>query len=188
MNIDSFRIANKADAKAIAQLVNESYRPKYRGQGWTHEADLISGERINAAQIAEAIASDGSIILLGFSGSEAIASVHIEKDGDNCLIGMLAVSPGGQGRGVGKEMLSQAECYANMKFNSKKFTMLVISARSELISFYLRRGYQKTGAVMDYPLSAGAGAPKRTDLKVEVLEKVSGKLLNPEDSHWQSSS
>jgi hypothetical protein len=51
--------------------------------------------------------------------------------------------------------------------------MAVVSSRSELIAFYLRRGYQKTGVVQDYPLSAGVGTPKFSGLKIEVLEKRS---------------
>ena len=49
--------------------------------------------------------------------------------------------------------------------------MVVVSSRSELISFYQRRGYQKTDFIMDYPLSADAGVPKQTGLKIEILEK-----------------
>ena len=51
--------------------------------------------------------------------------------------------------------------------------MVVVSSRRELISFYLRRGYRKTGSIMDYPLSQGAGIPKNPVLKIEVLEKQS---------------
>ncbi len=171
MGIDSFRTANKTDAEVIAQLVNKSYRPELGAHGWTHESDLVSGDRTNAHQVADVISKEGSAILLGLRDSEVLACVHAEKDGGNCHIGMLAVRPNLQGMGIGKEMHRQAESYAIANFVAEKFIMLVVSSRSELISFYLRRGYQKTGTVMDYPLSAGAGTPKHIGLKIEVLEK-----------------
>jgi ribosomal protein S18 acetylase RimI-like enzyme len=76
-----------------------------------------------------------------------------------------------QGTGVGKQMLAHAEKYAREEFGSVRFIMVVVSSRPELIAFYLRRGYQRTGDLMDYPLSAGAGTPKHTGLKIETLEK-----------------
>jgi ribosomal protein S18 acetylase RimI-like enzyme len=86
---------------------------------------------------------------------------------------MFAVNPILQGAGVGKQMLAYAEWYASENFSSDKFIMVVVSFRSELISFYQRRGYQKTSSIMDYPLSAGAGIPKHPGLKIEILEKRS---------------
>jgi len=171
MSIDTFRTASQADVEAIAKLVNEAYRPASGASGWTHESDLVSGNRTSANGVAELIAKPDSVVLVGIEHSAVVACVHIAKNGSDCHIGMLAVSPTLQGGGAGKKMLSHAEEYARHYFRAEKFVMLVVSARSELIAFYLRRGYQQTGAAMDFPLSAGAGVPKRADLKVEVLEK-----------------
>ena len=52
--------------------------------------------------------------------------------------------------------------------------MVVLSAREELIGFYLRRGYRRTGEVMDYPIEAGVGMPLYSELSIEVLEKRAG--------------
>jgi ribosomal protein S18 acetylase RimI-like enzyme len=112
MGIDSFRTANKTDAEAIAQLVNRSYRPELGSHGWPHESDLVSGDRTNAHQVADVISKEGSVILLGLRDSEVVTCIHIEKDGGNCHIGMLTVSPNLQGMGIGEEMLRQAESYA----------------------------------------------------------------------------
>ncbi len=68
-------------------------------------------------------------------------------------------------------MLAEAEKYASTVFGSEKFIMVVVSERVELVSFYLRRGYQKTGFVLDYPISAGVGIPKNPEMKIEMLEK-----------------
>ena len=90
---------------------------------------------------------------------------------------MLAVNPALQGAGAGKQILTQAEKYALEVFGAVKFMVVVVSSRSELISFYLRRGYQQTGSIMDYPVSQGVGVPKNPILKIEVLEKWPDVLL-----------
>ena len=172
MSVDTFRTANKLDAEAIAQLVNKAYRPETGTTGWTHESDLVSGNRISVDQVAEVMSKPNSVIFVGLKGLDIMACVHVEKDGSNSHIGMLAVNPKLQGAGAGKQMLAHAERYANESFGSEKFIMVVLSSRSELIAFYLRRGYQKTGSIMDYPLSAGVGTPKHANLKIEVLEKL----------------
>lgn len=173
MSMDTFRTANKSDAEAIAQLVNKAYRPETGAAGWTHESDLVSGNRTSVGQVEGVLSKPDSVILVGLKGSEIVACVHVEKDGNFSHIGMLAVNPKLQGAGAGKQMLAYAEGYANEYFGSEKFIMIVVSSRSELIAFYLRRGYRKTGTVQDYPLSAGVGTPKFSNLKTEVFEKWS---------------
>lgn len=171
MNIDIFRTADSTDMDAIVQLVNRAYRPEAGISGWTHEADLVSGIRVSAGQVAAILAKQDSVILVGFKDSEVVACVHVEKHGNNSHIGMLAVNPLLQGTGFGKQMLAYAETYAREEFGAVTFVMFVLSLRNELIAFYQRRGYQKTGDITDYPLSAGVGIPKHADLKVEILEK-----------------
>lgn len=171
MSIDFECIAKVADAGAVARLVNKSYRPEKGLRGWTHESDLVAGERTNERQVADAISRKDSFVLIGLRGQEVVACVHVEKEGTNCHIGMLAVSPILQRKGIGRRMLSHAERFGSETFASEAFTMLVLSERPELISFYMKCGYQRTGATMDYPLSAGVGVPTRGDLKVEVLKK-----------------
>jgi ribosomal protein S18 acetylase RimI-like enzyme len=187
MSIDTFRTASKSDAEAIAQLVNMAYRPEAGTAGWTHESNLVYGSRTNVVQVSEILSKPDSVILVGLKGSEIVACVHVEKDGSYSHIGMLAVNPKLQGAGVGKQLLAHAERYANENFGSEKFIIIVVSSRSELIAFYLRRGYQKTGTVQDYPLSAGVGTPKFPNLKTEVLEK-NGLTLHSRGTGYASPS
>jgi ribosomal protein S18 acetylase RimI-like enzyme len=174
MTIDSFRMATSSDAEAIVQLVNSAYRPTPESAGWTHEADLVFGDRVNAAQVIGEIAKRDSAVLLGLKGPEIVACIHVEKEGDDSHLGMFAVNPEVQGGGVGKQMLASAEKYAHTHFAAKKIVMFVISVRRELIAFYERRGYRQSGVVMSYPLLANAGIPKHDGLQVIVLEKNSG--------------
>lgn len=164
--------ATTADAEAIATLVNEAYRPQSGLGGWTHESTLVSGNRINADQVAAAIKREHSIILVAVAGSRPAACVHVEKEGNTGHIGMLAVKPSAQRKGVGTRMLTAAERCAQETLGADRFVLSVLSAREELISFYLRRGYQRTNIRAGYPVAAGVGIPKRADLAVEFLEKL----------------
>lgn len=174
MNIDSFCSATPADAKRIAQLVNAAYRPLPGAAGWTHEADLVCGDRVSEVQVLDIIAKRDSAVLIGFIDSEIVACIHAEMAGNECHLGMFAVTPGLQGGGIGKQLLAYSEQYAGITFAAKRFVMFVISARRELIAFYLRRGYRQTEVVMEYPLLANAGIPKHDGLQVVVLNKDVG--------------
>lgn len=170
MNIDTFSIAAQPDIEAIVQLVNSAYRPESGVAGWTHESNWVSGNRISTEQLEAMMSKPDSFVIIGRKEAELVACVHVEKDGLNAYIGMLAVNSELQDADTGKQMLAYAEDFAHDHFGSKKLIIAVVSARSELIAFYQRRGYQKTGMIMDYPLSAGAGTLRHADLKIEMLE------------------
>ena len=172
-NIDTFRLATLSDIEAITQLVNAAYRTNSTSSAWTHEADLVSGDRINPEQLANILLKPEIAVLVAVRNSHIVACVEIEKQSNVSYISMLAVTPDLQAIGIGKQTLAYAEHYAQLNFHAETFAMIVLSSRPELIAFYLRRGYQKTGKIMNYPLSAGVGIPKQSGLKLEVLEKCS---------------
>ena len=171
MEIDTFRSAGPDDAEAIAQLVNQAFRPRTGAEGWTHDAHLVAGDRIDPAQGLRALVADDTALLLGMAGDEIVACVQVELTGNSARIGMLAVAPGRQGGGLGKAMLAYAEAHAVQRWQVAKFVMRVLSARVELLAFYLRRGYRRSGEVSEYPAHADAGMPRAAGLKVEILEK-----------------
>jgi ribosomal protein S18 acetylase RimI-like enzyme len=171
MKIDTFRHAVATDVGDVASLVNLAYRPSAGAAGWTHESDLVSGERVDAAKVAAMLDRQQSALLLGFADARLVACVHVEKEGGSSYIGMLAVDPALQTAGAGKCMLARAEEFARSAFGAVSTRMVVVSARPELLAFYQRRGYRKTGAASAYPLAAGFGVPMREGLMTEVLEK-----------------
>ena len=170
MNLQ-FKTATIEDAQAVAILVNSAYRPTGDIKGWTHESELISGERTNVEQV-NSLVRDKSFVLVAVENGNIVACVHVEIHGLNAHIGMLATSPKIQGLGYGKEMLSYAENFASKNFSVTNYVMKVLLARKELLDFYIRRGYIKTDSTYDYPITAGVGSPKVTNLQVGVLEKV----------------
>ncbi|MBK0064675.1 MULTISPECIES: GNAT family N-acetyltransferase [unclassified Acinetobacter] len=161
--------ATEQHLSSIVELVNFSYRNKNH-QGWTSEALLVKGDRINAQQLRELNCSDSAILLLLLDDGLA-GCVHVQKSEDAGYIGMLTIHPDFQNQGIGKQLLQAAEIYLTEKYAIYTFKMSVLSARSELIAFYQRRGYQFISQVDDYPIHANVGQPLLKDLTVLHLVK-----------------
>jgi len=167
----SFRAAEPEDIPQIVALVNSAYRGESGKQGWTTEADLLDGQRTDAEEIIRLIANQGSMILLGHLAGELIASVHLERHEEGAYLGMLAVRPGWQSQGIGKALMLAAERKAATDFGAQKMLMTVINLRYELLDFYGRRGYVRTGRVRPFPTSEKFGIQKVPGLLLEYLEK-----------------
>jgi ribosomal protein S18 acetylase RimI-like enzyme len=167
----SFRKAASADAELLDELVNSAYRGESSKIGWTTEADLLDGTRTNKADIENLIAQEGSMILLCVDGADIIGCAHLELSGAECQLGMLVVKPGLQSRGVGKQLMLAAEAMARETLGAGTIAMSVISVRHELIAFYERRGYHRTGRKKPFVADATHGFPKSQPIEFEVLEK-----------------
>ena len=166
-----FRLASLADVDEIVALVNRAYRPAASERTWTQEADLIAGARTSAEQV-RALLRPQSFVLLSCRGLEILACVHLEISGSSAYIGMLATRPDSQSQGLGKKMLEQAEHYARQDFRVESFEVSVISARTELLSFYERRGYARSGVRSPYPVDRGVGQPLQDGVTLELLSKT----------------
>lgn len=168
----TLRTATRSDTVNIAALVNRAYRPGATQRGWTHESDLVAGDRTSREQVLS-LFRPNSIVLLLSTDARIVACAHVEKAKNQVAqIGMLASDPDFQDRGLGKHMLLCAEKFAAKKFSAAVLSISVLSARAELIAFYERRGYKKSGSIESYPIHAGIGQPIVRDLQVESLSKI----------------
>lgn len=155
----------------LSTLVNSAYRGDSSRQGWTTEADLLDGQRTDPEMLREMIGGSGQALWLAFDEGLLIGSVHLQKEGAGCHLGMLTVRPDIQAKGHGKALLRFCEAFARDTWRSEKMVMEVLSTRTELMAFYERRGYKKTGEQRPFPTSDPRfGLPKR-DLQFEVMEK-----------------
>ena len=169
-----FRKGLIADAGRIAELVNSAYRGESSRLGWTTEADLLGGQRTDMNEVSGLIGRDESFFILCEREGDLIASVHLERNGESASLGMLAVKPELQGKGIGKLLLLEAEREAVESWGVGKMRMAVIAFRHELIEFYERRGYRPTGLFAPFPADPKFGIPKVPDLSFEWLEKPVG--------------
>jgi len=167
-----FRAATAGDVAAIVALVESAYRGDVSRKGWTTEADFLDGQRTDPAGVAALVGKPGNRILLAERDGRLLACCHLEKQGDACYFGMFAVEPTLQAGGVGKQMMAEAERIAAGEWKCAQMEMTVITIRAELIAWYERRGYQRSGVLKPFPYGDERfGIPKRDDLQFELLVK-----------------
>ena len=175
MNELTFRTATAADIPALIELVTSAYRGDASRVGWTTEADLLDGQRADADGILADINRARSVVLLAEQDGQLMACCHVADENGHGYFGMFAVNPKAQGGGVGKQVMQYAERFAAEQWQLPTMQMTVIDCRDELIAFYERRGYVRTGIKKPFPYGdARYGLPKRDDLQFEVLEKPLG--------------
>lgn len=168
----AFRPAAAADIPAIVALVESAYRGDSGRRGWTTESDLLDGQRIDAAGVAETLAQADSVVLLAEQAGALRACCHVARRGTAGYFGMFAVDPAQQGAGLGKAVLAEAERHAREAWQCRAMQMTVIVQRDDLIAWYERRGYRRTGVYQPFPYGDERfGIPRRDDLRFEVLSK-----------------
>jgi GNAT superfamily N-acetyltransferase len=170
----SFRPAAPDDVPALHRLVESAYRGDSAKAGWTHEADLLGGQRTDAAELTEVIADPARVILLAEVDGVLTGCVQVADQGEGlAYLGLLTVDPARQAGGLGRRLIDAAEAEAVARFGAARMEMTVIRQRSELIAWYERRGYRLTGETRPFPLDDERfGLPQTRELEFVVLERV----------------
>ena len=183
----TWREAQHEDVPAFVALVESAYRGEDSRAGWTTEADLLAGQRLDEAMGRDMLDATDSLVLLFWQGegiealtastgnapAPPIACVQLEDRGCGiAYFGTFAVSPQRQGGGIGSLVMAAAEQAVAERWEAKTLRMTVIRQRQELISYYERRGFALTGETEPFPYGQEQfGLPQREDLEFVVLEK-----------------
>lgn len=168
----AFRDATAADVDALVALVESAYRGDSSRAGWTTEADILDGQRTDPQGVLDVIESPGSRLLTVEQDGRIVACCQLEHRGDYAYFGMFAVSPALQGAGLGKAVLAEAERRCRQTWGVTEMHMTVISVREDLIAWYERRGYRRTGQTSPFPYGDERfGIPLRAGLRFELLVK-----------------
>lgn len=147
------RVANRGDLSLLKPLVESAYRGDSARRGWTHEADLVTGERIDSAGLAALINDPASRLLIVQEGVLPLGCVNIADRGEGlAYLGLLCVDPVRQTGGLGSRLIAAAEALAVRIFGARQIEMTVIDRRRELIAYYERRGYRASGEVRPFPM------------------------------------
>jgi N-acetylglutamate synthase-like GNAT family acetyltransferase len=167
-----FRKANLADIPAMNELVNSAYRGETSKKGWTTEAEILDGQRVDAAGLQEELAKENNAFLLCFKDQVLVGSVFMQNKNTLAYIGMLTIRPELQAAGLGRQLLTAAEQWIADNWQLNIIEMTVIQKRQELIAWYNRRGYLPTGETQPFPYGDERfGKPKVDDLEFIVLQK-----------------
>ncbi|KIO77530.1 GCN5 family acetyltransferase [Pedobacter lusitanus] len=167
--------ATITDVPELNLLVNSAYRGEESKKGWTTEADLLGGIRIDEETL-RAYFSNEAVSILKYTDDQGqiSGSVYLEIKGPKLYLGMFSVSPVLQGGGIGRALLEEAENQAR-QHHCDTITMTVISSRKELIEWYERRGYSFTGEIQPFEGDGIFGEIKQP-IEFIVMEKT----FNPE--------
>ncbi|MFE0819771.1 GNAT family N-acetyltransferase [Streptomyces sp. NPDC058794] len=168
----TYRDATDTDVDEIVALIESAYRGDSSRAGWTTEADILQGQRTDPEGVLEVIKSPDSRLLTVERDGGIVACCQLEHRGAHAYFGMFAVSPVLQGGGLGKRIIAEAERQARAAWGVTEMHMTVISVREDLIAWYERRGYRRTGETTPFPYGDERfGIPQRDDLRFELLVK-----------------
>lgn len=161
------------DVKELEKLVNSAYRGEDSKKGWTTEAEILDGIRVDEKALKELLEKPEVVILkLSDLDNRILGTVCLELKSPSLYLGMFAVSPLEQGKGIGKALLVAAESHA-LQNNCTKIIISVISTRLELIAWYSRHGYGATGNAIAFDDIEGRfGEPKVAAISLIEMEKV----------------
>ncbi|WP_060885745.1 GNAT family N-acetyltransferase [Streptomyces caniscabiei] len=168
----TFRDATDADVDVLVALIESAYRGDSSRTGWTTEADILEGQRTDPDGVLAVIKAPDSRLLTVEREGTVVACCQLEHRGAHAYFGMFAVSPALQGGGLGKVIIAEAERIARASWGVREMHMTVISVRDDLIAWYERRGYRRTGRMTPFPYGDERfGIPQRDDLRFELLVK-----------------
>lgn len=168
-------VAERSDAARWVPLIQSAYRGDASRQGWTTEADLLEGQRLDLDMALELIDDPhGEILLAEDAAGDLVGSIQIQPEADQvAYVGLFAVAPNHQGRGTGSLLLEWAVAECQNRWNSTQIRMTVLRQRAELISYYERRGFQPTGRFEPFPYGEPRfGLPQVDDLEFVELVRV----------------
>lgn len=167
-----FRIATPDDAAQLQALVESAFRAEDSRQDWTADMRLGENFRIGVDEIMAQITKADSVILMAFDNEGLVGSAELSKRSvDLARLSMLSVDVRRQQGGIGRQILTYAEDYCQQTWAVKKMGLNALSTRGELLSWYMRRGYQKTGEFSLFPVEKFKELDLPEDLCFVELEK-----------------
>lgn len=174
MSAPIFRPAAPDDVPALHRLIESAYRGDSAKVGWTHEADLLGGQRTDEAELLDILADASRVILLAEVDGVLTGCVQVADQAEGlAYLGLLTVDPTRQAGGLGRLLIDAAEVEAVARFKATRMEMTVIRQRAELIAWYERRGYALTGETRPFPLDDERfGLPQTRELAFVVMEKA----------------
>ena len=166
--------ATEADLVELKALIESAYRGESAKAGWTHEADLLDGFRLEGDALLKVLMDENARIFVARDKvtNKIEGTICIELGEDGVEFGKFGVNPNIQAGGIGKLLLGYAEEFAKNEWHQSAMKLSVITIRTELIEYYLRRGYLPTGKLIAMEeIHSGETWTKGHDLMLEIYEK-----------------
>ena len=162
--------ATLGDVPALNKLINSAYRGDESKKGWSTEADLLDGTRIDEAALRDIIQKPDTTFLKYEEDGILMGCVELRVEGSKLYLGTLSVNPNIQNKGIGKKLLYAGEDHAR-QIGCSTMRMTVIDGRQSLINWYMRHGYHLTGERMPFVVPDERWGVPKQKLEFVVLEK-----------------
>ena len=130
MSSRSPRLASPADGATVQEFVRRAFAHYVPRLGMRpRPMDEDYGE----------LASRGEVWV---AGDPLIGALVLQEGGDHLWVDVIAVDPGQQGRGLGRELMAFAEKETRRRGNDE-VRLLTNSLMTENVAFYARLGYEE---------------------------------------------
>ena len=138
----SIRHAVPADIPRIVALLNVAF---------AMERAFVDRDRTSVEEITANLGT-GTFLVIDGDDDALAACAYLEQRGDRVYLGMLAVDPSHQGRGLGRRMMAAAEAQA-AGLGCRAIDIRIVDRRVELPPLYRALGFVDNGtAPFDEPL------------------------------------
>lgn len=152
-----FRAATTGDAPQIQNLIQSAFRAEDTRARWTGSPELASQFHISVEEVLSSMSKPDCAVLVATdpsTGSKGplVATVEaFRRTDDLARLSMLAVDSTRQRGGVGRAVLARAEDYCRRTWGSRRLGLNALSTREELIAWYERCGFRRTGETSAFP-------------------------------------
>ena len=141
------RPATPADLPGLVKIINAAYSIE----------SFLEGTRTDLAHLTASLQT-GTILVLEEADGNPLASVYAEVRGERGYLGILAVDPAHQGRGLARLVVEAAAEHLRRQ-GCRALDISVLSLRPELLPIYRRFGVVETGTEeFHYPRTFRDGA------------------------------
>lgn len=165
-----FKLATLEDIEELEALINSCYRGESSKAGWTTEADILDGARVDRIMLENLLKNQDVCFLTLCEGDAIVASICLTKEADRVKLGLIVVKAAMQGMGIGKKIIEYAQEYAKREWGATSAEVEVISIRTELKEYYERRGFVDTKKYTTLPNSS-LWTSKVGELKLLSMQK-----------------
>ena len=134
-----YRLATADDTARVIAVVNAAFSIE----------DFLEGTRTDEARLA-GMMEKGSILLAEDVAGKLLGSIYYELRGRRGYLGMLAVDPEVQGRGLSRKIVEVAEERLRAA-GCEDVEIIVLNMRPDLLPIYQRFGFVETGTTQFTP-------------------------------------
>jgi predicted N-acetyltransferase YhbS len=128
------RQATADDVPRIVALLNAAF---------AMERSFIDKDRTSIPEI-ERYRTTGTFLVVDGDAGDLESCMYLEPRGQRLYLGMLAVNPSRQGRGLGRQMIVAAERHA-VSLGCSALDIRIVDLRTELPPFYRALGFVDNG-------------------------------------------